>query len=559
VTLRLRKLINKYDCNITFFLGGMVAIVIFCLVYGVRVLDPQYDGWIFCGLKGVDLYQHYLGWLFYRKSEWHFPITLIDGIYYPHQVPVVFTDSIPLVAVIFKALSFVLPETFQYFGLFGALSYFLLGGFSSLILYKFTGSRVYSVIGSVFSSFSMLMLIRCYGHTALIAHWLVVASLYVMLHKEKELSIKNSCIYWSLLAFLAVGIHAYFVPMIIITMVFGIMAGVLRRETRSQSAKKLIVCMICVSAVVVFSAYVFGYFYGSGSRTGNDLGLYSFNYNSFFNTFGYSFVIGRLPFYYWGQYEGYAYLGLGIYVCLVLTIVLLVINRGKTQPLFDKEGRVSLVIYSVILIIFAGSNTVSWGDQAFRIPLPEFITSAWSIFRSSGRMIWPVFYLVTLMILAEQYRAANKKVLAVMICIMCLGLHFYENLPHILYVNERFSVHHDRDTVLTDDIWSEIADRYDHIMICSDANEIYQYGESTRECFDLAYFACEHDMTINTIILSRFEADAVNDEVEDYFSSGAATADNETVFVFLSGEPKEGYDLYYYECDGMIIGTVQPL
>lgn len=48
------------------------------------------------------------------------------------MVSVLYTDSIPLFAIFFKALSPLLPETFQYFGLFGLMCYMLNGGFAGI-------------------------------------------------------------------------------------------------------------------------------------------------------------------------------------------------------------------------------------------------------------------------------------------------------------------------------------------------------------------------------------------------------------------------------------------
>ena len=96
-------------------LGTAMGAILFLYLYGTAVLVPTYDAWL---LNGEDLNQHYLGWEFYRNSPWTFPVGLIQGLTV-EPVSVIYTDSIPLLALIFKVLSPVLPETFQYFGLFG--------------------------------------------------------------------------------------------------------------------------------------------------------------------------------------------------------------------------------------------------------------------------------------------------------------------------------------------------------------------------------------------------------------------------------------------------------
>lgn len=98
---------------------GMGAIV-FVIIYGVKILNPTYVDWL---LGGGDLSQHYLGWEFFRKGDWKFPLGLTDMAAYPLETSVVFTDSIPLFALFFKIFRNILPQNFQYFGIYGILCF----------------------------------------------------------------------------------------------------------------------------------------------------------------------------------------------------------------------------------------------------------------------------------------------------------------------------------------------------------------------------------------------------------------------------------------------------
>ena len=51
--------------------SGLLGGAIFLAIYGVRILDPTYDDWL---LQGGDMTQHYIGWMYFRRSDWHFPI-----------------------------------------------------------------------------------------------------------------------------------------------------------------------------------------------------------------------------------------------------------------------------------------------------------------------------------------------------------------------------------------------------------------------------------------------------------------------------------------------------
>ncbi len=111
----MRKNVNIYII-ITF-----LSVVVFCSIYGVKVLNPTYTDWLL--VSGGDLTQHYLGWTAYRTCSWQFPLGMTNTLAYPNKTSVIFTDSIPLFAVLFKLFSPVLPEKFQYFGLWGIVCF----------------------------------------------------------------------------------------------------------------------------------------------------------------------------------------------------------------------------------------------------------------------------------------------------------------------------------------------------------------------------------------------------------------------------------------------------
>ena len=106
---------RKNEYYALFLTGCLMGVLCFIAVYGVKILNPGYDAWLLNG--DLDLMQHYIGFGHYRNSSWTFPIGLISTLSKPYPMSVIYTDSIPLIAVFFKILSPLLPETFQYFGL----------------------------------------------------------------------------------------------------------------------------------------------------------------------------------------------------------------------------------------------------------------------------------------------------------------------------------------------------------------------------------------------------------------------------------------------------------
>ena len=131
------------ECTV-YWMIGILSVLIFILIYGVHILNPIYTDWL---LSGGDLSQHYLGWRGYRASAWHFPLGMMDTLTYPEKVSIIFTDSIPLLAVFFKMLSPILPDHFQYFGLWGMMCFALQGILAARILKNYTKNRIALKIG----------------------------------------------------------------------------------------------------------------------------------------------------------------------------------------------------------------------------------------------------------------------------------------------------------------------------------------------------------------------------------------------------------------------------
>ena len=68
-----------------------------------------------------DAAQHYVGWVFFRNSPWQWPLGRSPDFGLEASSSVFYADSIPLLALPFKAIAAALPVPFQYFGLWYAL------------------------------------------------------------------------------------------------------------------------------------------------------------------------------------------------------------------------------------------------------------------------------------------------------------------------------------------------------------------------------------------------------------------------------------------------------
>ena len=88
-----------------------VSVLFWFYLLGPKYVNPLNQSWLYNG----DLSIYQIGWKFFRDDIWRFPFGLNPnyGIYTGGSI--VFSDSIPLLAFIFKIFKNFIPETFQYF------------------------------------------------------------------------------------------------------------------------------------------------------------------------------------------------------------------------------------------------------------------------------------------------------------------------------------------------------------------------------------------------------------------------------------------------------------
>ncbi len=160
---------KRFDALIPILFG----VAAFLLVMGPWTLNPQNVAWI----HGLDPQQHYFGWVFFRQGPWSFPIGLNPDYGLSISSSIAFSDSIPIFAFIFKALSPLLPERFQYLGLWTLLCFVLQALFAWKLIGLISKDRVVQFFGMGILVFSPPMLFRVGFHTSLVAHFLLLAAL----------------------------------------------------------------------------------------------------------------------------------------------------------------------------------------------------------------------------------------------------------------------------------------------------------------------------------------------------------------------------------------------
>lgn len=514
---------------VLFLTGGLLGILVFLLVYGIAPLDVTNDAFCRGGYVEKDIQQHYAGWLFYRQSDIGFPLCIAQGLNYPDGLSVAYTDSIPLFAALFRLLAPILPATFQYFGIFTLLCFFLQGAFGALLAGCFSSGFLLPVLGDVLFVTSPVLFERAFRHTALGAQFCILAALYCYFNCRRKNTMPGAGLF--LLNAFIVAVHPYFLPMTYaVTLALLAEYGISSRRFAVPT-----VYLFANLAATLGVGWSFGLFHGKASGGSDALyGYFGLNLNALWNPVG----VGGVQ---WsrllpaqnqvgGNYDAFAYLGLGLLIALPLSVLILLIQRrlGLRGIL---RRHFMLVVVCLILTIFAVSNVVTAnGATLLTIPLPAKLISLFSIFRSSGRMFWPVYYLLILaaftFVLRAIPRNANRVLPAIVLFILC-AVQIWDISPGLVQRSDAMRQAQEEDAFpsgLDSNFWQQAQGSYRHIFSLDSLQD---------DALHLALYAADLGMTTNDPFAARYDAATLADSRSTALEAlTSGILDSQTLYLF---------------------------
>lgn len=427
----------------------LISLVVFLFFLGFSYSNPFNSNWLTSG----DLTAYLDGWHFFKKDVWRFPIGSLPNYGVNAGNSIVYSDIIPFFAIIFKVFRGVLSNDFQYFSLWIFLSIFLQSFFSYLIIFKSTNNFLYSIIGSIFFSISPVFFQKLGSHLALASHWLILCSFYIETLKKKKNIYRNSIIIFS--------ITVHFSLTIILVMFHYLFK--LKELLETKKIKYFLMDNFVLGFSSILLMYALGYFeIPPEDGLGGGYGYFSLNLNSFFNPVdlaggSWSLFLPILKSY-GGQYEGFAYLGLsGISFFIIFLTCFFLKNNNF---LFNK--RIAILIF-LIFFILAISNKIYFGDnQILNIHINKYLYGVLGLVRASGRLIWPIYYLIFFTGIIFIYKKFNKNIsiliLSILLIIQMMDLSpgYKKYFKGQIFPNE---------SNLIDPIWNELPEHFDYARI----------------------------------------------------------------------------------------------
>ena len=539
-----KAFLQKHRWSLT---GALLGALVFLILYGVRVLDPTCVDWILNN-PSPDPAQHYLGWVFYRRSGWHLPYLGANySAIYPYRTSILYTDSIPLLAVLGKLLGGVLPARFQYLGLWGLFCYAMQGGLAQALIARVGGVRPgdtaknwASVLGAGVLVLFPALNIRMFAHTALAANWLVLLALWLWLcaeQSENRPTAAKLCLWWGILGLLCAGIHLYYLPMVGMVLVAACVQRAL--EKRGPAAVVLPVASFCGAALA--ELFVLGAFaanfagYSNGYLSGADLA------NLFVPGLG-------------ASWEQEIYAGLGTTIAVVLALAGLLVQHKQAGAFFRRHKNV--VIAALVLLVLdaiaATGNTVTFaGRTLFTVPIPQALMDFWAMFSSCARLAWLAGMLLAVAACGLVLRFWQGAAAAVLLALCAAAQGFGQRAE----LAKRFAAYHDaayyeNTTQLTDPAWEQLAasGQFTHLAFAS-------FDFEHDEFWDLAAFAADHGWTSNSFYMGHMDGNLA--AVTLAGEMNALAPDTLYAFVDEDALARNDFALHYYRLDGVLLGSVE--
>lgn len=498
-----KNLIKAGGKNLIF--SALLGAIFFYVLIGAKILDPHYIDWLSAG----DPLQHYLGWELFRKDAWHFPIGLNPDAGLAISSSIVFSDSIPLFAFVFKLLTKNIDGIFQYFGLWILLCFVMQAIVSWKIVEIFTNNFLIKIFAVSIFIVSPPMIWRVGLHDALSGHFLLISAIYLCISRN----INQKKILWTALLVISVLIHFYFFAMILAIWMASCLDDccsqgwpALNNFSRQYALLPLIILFVMWQA---------GYFIGAQAGEWG-YGTFHFNPMSLFDPNGWSYIISPFNL---NEVDSFHYLGLGVIALGIFVIPKLLLNPYPIKAVFKRHPFLFACLLAFLL--FSMSNIIQIGVYKFQFNLPNYINRYAEIFRASSRFFWPIYYCIYIIFFYIVIRSYKTKS-----AILILGLSFFLQLIDTssgwMLVKNRVNNPQQGFELLHSKFWETASKRYRSLVMVPYEKEPQNWQQFGRVAS--AYF-----WPTNAIYLARVTPDGIANANRSFLFGGKNSS---SVYVF---------------------------
>ena len=560
------------------------ALRILGVVFGIwfigwRNVFPWESAWLQPSAARLDHAVSHLNWEFFRQApivQW--PLVRLpnsglgwDSVYVPFAAGSLF--GFPL-----RYVEFLLPEKFQFMGLWLVFSFAMLGYWSGRLVSLITERRDVVLLGGALLFFSPTMFYRVgiLGHFELSAHWLILWSFVLYFGRQRNL------IQWICLLIIGLIVNVY-----LFAILFGIViASVIKVTLADRHRSDALLLLFLGTLSSVLGLWMFGFFVYSGNTQG--LGFFRSNGAAFIyplysvgNEYSGSFswlisrsgIFQNRPFIAFER-EGFNFIGLGVLLGLVAGVLLLTKNiRRLTRSSLVRVF--PLVLVAGAFFLNSVSNKVAFGRrELLSFPIPTSLLDLRQVFRTAERFTWPLYYLLFLFVIWSVARLVKNRKVSTGLLGLILLVQIVDSSGGVVRAHQAMNAESPM-VRLNEPKWEQVAHQKRSIFLVptfdfigdEQSAEIDAWREDYR-FFPLIQFAAKHGLSTNFAVTGRpvprlvdqlnremtqkFEAKEINDSVvyvfvlADEWNSLRQTFGDSVKFELLDGY----YLMYSDRADG---------
>ena len=378
---------------------GALALALFSAFFHWQILDISNAAWL---LRGTDNGENALGlhaWL-HDPAPGFLRTGLLNA---PEGTGLLFTDSNPLLSALVFPFRGLLPADAQVIGWWLLACLFLQLFFAWKLLRRHAPNEIALWCGVLLLA-ALPTLFNRVVHVNLMAHWLILWSLWRFTDPAKAASNKG----WAVLIALTAFIHSY-----LLVMVGAIWASAMLERLwhdRRGAPRLFAECaaILVMVGVIAWSLGVFEPHWPSGNY-----GAFAMPLDALWNPgiAGHSTFLPAIEQRPGRGFEGYQYLGLGLLILLPLAAIL---SRRLPRPVQDSPdslARLKWLIPALIALTLLAISTYPdfAGQRLPRYPLPHGLAVALDAVRASGRLFWPVAYVLVFAGIHILYRLEPRR------------------------------------------------------------------------------------------------------------------------------------------------------
>ena len=419
-----------------------------------------------------------------------------------------------LVALPLKVLSPLLPDQFQYLGLW-VVACFIAQAVILQRLFAAAGlGRTERLLGALVVTLSPILLFRIgvLMHLDLGGQWLIALSL--LLYRNAPARSRR----WWVFFLVAAAVNVY-----LFAMTFAVWCAAWWRD-EVQPSTRTMSRAVTGFAVGTFAAlaslWILGFFSFRDSATG--YGFFRVNAAAFVNpgyspTESFSVLLDRFGSLRARQFaveegEGFAYVGLAPLIALPFLAVAIATRRLRWL-----RRNAALTVVTTVLFLVAMSNRVVVVRREFTYWWPDALLDARQVFRSSGRFAWLLAYVLAVagwIALSRWSRRTGR--LASVVLVAVAVVHVVDIVPGIRTTHHTLSAAKPDRSTFDSETWSDVIRDRPELSIVptfdiqADGNgPAATYWIDSGRWYDIIRFGARHNLGLNFAYVGRPVVDDV--------------------------------------------------